>query len=190
MSKSGAKFILIDGHGGSGKSTLANRLAGYLDAEVIHIDDFTGEGATTDWYRRLIDEVIAPSSNGSKYISYARAKWWPRHNPEPVINQRVARTMIIEGVCSCRSELRDFGTYKIFVDTPRDICIERGLARDKSASGKSEKEIIALWNQWMKWDDEYFAKEDPRETADIVVNGTDPYDVSIKSILPKLNFDK
>lgn len=64
-------------------------------------------------------------------------------------------------------------SVKIFVDTPRSVCIERGLARDKGIGGKGDEEVLALWNQWIEWDDQYFAKDNPRAVADIIVNGTD-----------------
>lgn len=176
-------FISIDGHGGSGKSSLASRLAESLGAEIIHIDDFTGLGATTDWYKALIDNIIKPSLSGATSLNYPRAKWWLGHNPEPVVNQPVTNIMIVEGVCSSRAELRDFMTFKIFVDTPRNICIERGLARDKGMGGKSDEEVLAQWHQWLEWDDQYFEKDDPKSIADIVISGGNDYDKSVDMVV-------
>lgn len=181
-------FISIDGHGGSGKSSLAKMLAESLGAEIIHIDDFTGVGAKTDWYKALINKVINPSLNGAKLLSYPRAKWWPEHMPLPVVNQRVTSVMIIEGVCSSRVELRSYMTVKVFVDTPRSICVERGVARDKGMGGKSDEEILAQWHQWLKWDDQYFAKDDPKSAADIIVSGINSYEKSLNTILSKMNY--
>ena len=186
MINNDVKFISIDGHGGSGKSTLAKKLAKSLHAEIIHIDDFTGLGATTDWYKALRANVIIPAMTGSMALSYPRAKWWAEHDPEPVVNQKVTEVMIIEGVCSSRVELRDYMALKIFVDTPRDICIERGLSRDKGMGGKSDEEVLAQWNQWLEWDDEYFAKDDPQSIADIVVSGMGDYDKSVNKVILKM----
>jgi len=180
-------FISIDGHGGSGKSSLAKKLAESLKAEIIHIDDFTGLGANTDWYKTLINKVIEPSQSGSKFLSYTRAKWWPEHTPKPVKDQPVTSVMIVEGVCSSRAELRSYMAFKIFVDTPRSICIERGIMRDKGMGGKSDEEILAQWNQWLEWDDLYFAKDNPKSVADIIVSGTDSYEKSRDAILLKMN---
>lgn len=181
------KFIAIDGHGGSGKSTLANKLASRLNAEVIHIDDFTGEGASSDWYKNLITKIIDPVQHGAIRLNYSRAKWWPEHDPKPVVNQIVTPTMIIEGVGSTRAELRNLMALRIFVDTPRSICIERGIERDKGMGGKSELQIRAMWQQWIMWDDEYFAKDDPVAAADIVVDGTEPYEQSMQTIVNRLS---
>ena len=183
MLNSSVKFISIDGHGGSGKSTLAKKLAESFNAEIIHIDDFTGLGATTDWYKALIDNVIDPSATGSSALNYPRAKWWAEHNPEPVVNQKVTEVMIVEGVCSSRIELRDYMALKIFVDTPRDICIQRGIARDKGMGGKSDDEVLAQWNQWVEWDDQYFEKDDPQSIADIVVSGMGDYEQSVNNVI-------
>ncbi len=183
MVNNGVRFISIDGHGGSGKSTLAKKLAESLNAEIIHIDDFTGLGATSDWYKALTTNVIKPAMSGSRALSYPRAKWWAEHDPEPTVNQMVTEIMIVEGVCSSRAELRDYMALKIFVDTPRDICIQRGLARDKGMGGKSDDEVLAQWNQWLEWDDEYFAKDDPQSIADIVISGMDNYDQAVNNII-------
>lgn len=182
MVYNGTKFISIDGHGGSGKSSLAKKLAEFLEAEIIHIDDFTGLGATSDWYKALIDNVIIPATSGSRYLNYPKAAWWAGHDPEAVVNQPVTNVMIVEGVCSSRVELRDFMALKIFVDTPRDICVQRGLLRDKGMGGKSDDEVLAQWNQWLEWDDQYFAKDDPLSVADIVVSGLDDYGESVKTV--------
>ena len=123
---------------------------------------------------------------GSLFLTYPRAKWWAGHNPEPVIGQPVTRIMIVEGVCSSRAELRDYMALKIFVDTPRDICIQRGLARDKGMGGKSDEEVAAQWNQWMEWDNQYFAKDDPKLIADIVIKGIEDYDESVNAVITKI----
>ena len=176
-------WIAIDGHGGSGKSCLADELAASLNATVIHVDDFTGEGSPDDWYKNVIEAVIEPAGRGDMQLNYPRAKWWPEHDPEPVINQPVAPIMILEGVGSLRKELRDYMTVKVFVDTPRDTCIQRGLSRDRGMGGKNDEEILAMWRQWIQWDDEYFAKDNPEASADVTINGTLPCMDSIERIL-------
>ena len=179
-------FISVDGHGGSGKSTFAQKLAHQLGAQVIHIDDFTGQDAADDWYKSLLTNVIEPALAGAVTLSYSRAKWWPEHHPDPVVNQPVTPIMIIEGVCSSRNELREYLSLKVFVDTPRAICIERGLARDRGMGGKSDAEIVALWKQWLIWDDQYFAKDNPQAAADLQVDGTRPFDEAYEIIKLKL----
>lgn len=169
MKSDGVVFIAVYGHGGSGKTTFSNKLAAALGAEVIHIDDFTGEGSTSDWYLDLLDKVIEPALAGAESISYPRAKWWPGHNPDPIVDQPVTQIMIIEGTCAARSELRSYLNLKVFIDIPRDICIKRGLARDKGMSGRSDAEIAAIWQQWQQWDDEYFAADKPQLVSDITV---------------------
>lgn len=176
------KFISIDGHGGSGKSSLAKGLARHNGADIIHIDDFTGLDATTDWHKLLVDGVIVPSLAGSSTLSYARAKWWEGHKPAPVVNQPITNVMIIEGVCSSRSELRKYMTLKIFVDTPREVCVKRGLARDRGMGGKSDDNILAQWKQWLEWDDAYFKKDNPKSMADIIVDGTQNIDDCVKVV--------
>lgn len=165
------KLIGIDGHGGSGKSTFAEFLAKDLKAEIIHQDDFASWDIGLNWWPRLIKDILEPIQKGAKSLSYERGKWWPNHNPEPVRKQPVTTIMILEGVSSTRKEFRPYLTYKIWIETPRNICLKRGIERDKD-QGSSE-EIIKKWEDYLKEEDEYIARDNPIENADLVVDGTE-----------------
>jgi uridine kinase len=111
-------FIAIDGHGGSGKSTLATHLSSRVRASVIRTDDFAAWNNPLDWWPLVIRNVFRPIQDGVKTLSYDRSRWWEHHRPEPVVDQPVTSVMILEGVSSCRKELRDYISLSIFVDTP------------------------------------------------------------------------
>jgi len=49
---------------------------------------------------------------------------------ERIRNQIVTDQLILEGVGSSRTEFRKYLGLSIFVETPREICISRGVARD------------------------------------------------------------
>ncbi|MCA9361671.1 AAA family ATPase [Candidatus Kaiserbacteria bacterium] len=136
-------FIAVDGHGGSGKSTLAELLSKKLNAEIIHTDDFAGWDNPLNWYPNVIKEIFEPISNGTKTLSYQPASWWENHHPEPVTNQPVTDIMILEGVSSSRREFRDRISFSIFVDTPKEICLHRGIERD-TGTGKSKEELTKM----------------------------------------------
>lgn len=177
------KFIGIDGHGGSGKSTLAKILAEQLNATLIHTDDFASHDIPFDWHQKLVDAVFTPIIKGAKTLNYQRSKWWPDHHPDPITNQPVAPVMIIEGVSALRKEFRQYLSLTIYVDTPTDICLARGLERDKD-NGNSAEEVKRKWMNWIKAEYKYMQRDEPKAYADFIIDGTRPsfnYAISITS---------
>lgn len=175
-------LIAVDGHGGSGKSTLAMLLSEKLNAEVIHTDDFAGWDNPLNWWPLVIERVFEPIKNGEKLLNYPRSKWWETHNPEPVANQPITPIMILEGVSALRKEFRPYISYGIFVDTPIGICLQRGFERDKGQDGKSDEEIKQMWAEWYKDEEAYIKRDNPKEFADLVADGTKPFRGQIKKM--------
>jgi uridine kinase len=169
------KFLAIDGHGGSGKSTLAGILSDRLNAEIVRTDDFASWDNPLNWSPLLIEYVFNPIRKGSKALSYPRSKWWADHHPEPVVDQPVTDIMILEGVTALRKELRPYISYGIFVDTPTELCLQRGLARDAGMDGKSDAEIDTMWRAWISDEDDYITRDNPKANANSVVDGSRPF---------------
>lgn len=171
-------FLAIDGHGGSGKSTFAKLLAQKIGAEIIHTDDFVNWKNLLNWGSRVKEEVFDPIQHGVKCLSYQPTSWWENHNPEPIQNQLVTGIMILEGVGSSRKEFDEYISYRIFVDTSKEVCLERGLNRD-SGTGKSREEITKIWEDWFREEEEYMQNDDPIIKADLVIDGTKPFEDQI-----------
>ena len=167
-------FIAIDGHGGSGKSSLAEWVSEKLDAEIIHTDDFSGWNNPLNWWLAVVNQVFEPIKSGATTLSYQPASWWENHHPVPVINQPVTPIMILEGVSSSRKEFDEYLSLRIFVDTPKEICLARGIQRDTS-TGKPIVELTEMWKNWFAKEDEYFQRDNPKEKADSVILGTIPF---------------
>jgi uridine kinase len=167
-------WIAIDGHGGSGKSTLASLLSARLRATVIHTDDFASWDNPFDWSEEVIGRVFEPVQSGTRTLSYPRSSWWEDHHPEPVADQAVTPLMIIEGVGSSRHELDPYLSLRLFVDTPEEICLARGIARDLR-TGKGEAQLQEIWRRWIAAENAFYEKEHPRERADVVLDGTIPF---------------
>lgn len=170
------RFIAIDGHGGSGKSSLAEMLAKQLSAEIIHTDDFAGWDNPENWWPLVIERVFESIKNGATTLNYPRSKWWETHNPEPVVNQPVTDIMILEGVTSLRKDFRPYISFGIFVDTPKEVCLQRGFERDKGQDDKSDDEIKQMWQGWYEKEEVYIARDNPKMFADLVVNGRKPFE--------------
>jgi uridine kinase len=158
------KIIAIDGHGGAGKSTLARQLAKEFNAEVLHTDDFASWNKPPDWWKRIVDEIFEPIKAGAKTLNYECGSWAPDHHPVPVKDQPVTPIMFLEGVSSARKEFRPYLTYVIWVETPIELCLKRGLERDG-------KDMLENWQKWFAEEDEYIVRDNPIEYSDIKVSG-------------------
>jgi len=157
------RIVAIDGHGGAGKSTLAAALAHELGAaRTVHTDDFASWDVPLDWWPRLLAEVLEPLSRGET-ARYRRSNWEGKEDagfeeiaPEPFV--------VLEGVSSSREAFRLFLTFSIWVETRRELCLQRGLKRDG-------EQARAQWEAWMAEEDEYVEREQPRQRADLVLRG-------------------
>jgi uridine kinase len=162
------KLVLVgvDGLGGAGKSTTTNYIKrNILNTTVIEADDFyISELARLDW-DRVLEQVINPFKKNSSAL-YQRFDWntksleeWHKVKPEGVV--------IVEGVYALHEKLRDAYDYKIWVETPHEIRLQRGLERD------GEKARDQWTKEWMPKEEEYKRVQKPHEAADIIIDGTD-----------------
>ena len=70
------KVIAVDGPGGAGKSSFAARLAEDLGgAPVVHTDDFASWDNPTDWWPRLLEELLEPLSRNERGPGIRRSDW-------------------------------------------------------------------------------------------------------------------
>ena len=157
------RIVAIDGCGGAGKSSLAAKLAALLDdCPLIHTDDFASWDHPLDWYPRMITQVLEPLRQ-NRPTRYQKFDWqkkqlgeWETVEPCPVV--------LVEGVSASRVEFRPYLSFAIFVETDRELRLQRGLERDG-------EEALPLWQQWMAEEDEYLLRDRPEEYADVVISG-------------------
>jgi uridine kinase len=157
-----SRIVAVDGPGGAGKTTFAARLAAELgDAPVVHTDDFASWEEPVDWWPRLRAEVLEPLAAG-RPVRFRPTSWDGR--PRARIELEWTGVVVLEGVTAARAAFRPFLTYAIWVETPRELRLRRGLERDG-------EEARPLWERWMAEEDAYAAREHPAERADLVVPG-------------------
>jgi uridine kinase len=159
--------VAIDGYGGAGKSTLAALLGDRLNAQaqrvdLVHTDDFASADNPLNWWPRLIAQVLQPLKDGAA-ARYQRYDWdlerlaeW--HSIEP------GGLVLLEGVSASRNAFRPYLSLAIWIETPAEERLRRGLERD----GEQARD---QWRQWMADEVAWGSAERPWERADIVVSG-------------------
>ncbi|MGY4101835.1 uridine kinase family protein [Nocardia sp. R16R-3T] len=157
-----ARLVAVDGPGGAGKSTFAAALAALCDAQVVHTDDFAHGNNELPWWARLEEQVLEPIAVGrtGRYQRYdwderALAEW---HDVAP------RGVLILEGVSSARAAVRERLSLAVWIDTPRAVCLARGLERDGAHTRP-------LWERWMAAEDEHFATDRTRDHVDLIIPG-------------------
>jgi uridine kinase len=166
-------LVGIDGCGGAGKSTLARALAVLVPAAtVVEFDDFyrpsterqARRDAEVGGERRVRDQILLPLA-GDRPARYQRYDWgedrlakWHELQPGGVV--------IVEGNYSTRSELRDFYDFTIWVEAPRELRLERGIARGGDNTRRRWLE------EWMPEEERYLASENPQGQVHMVIDGS------------------
>jgi len=157
------RIIAIDGPGGSGKTTLADRLSRELaGAPILHTDDFASWENPINWWPRVIAEALEPLARNE--LARFRRSEWEQKQQEQWSEVAPSEFVILEGVTASRDAFRPFLTYSIWIETPRDLRLRRGIERDG-------EELRAQWEEWMAEEDQYVARAKPHENVDLVLRG-------------------
>ena len=162
------RLVSIDGPAGSGKSTLARALAGaFPDTQVLHMDDlfegWSGLGAVD----AQLDSVLRPLG-AARAGHYRRYDWHDDAWAETVL-VGPSPLLVLEGVGSGAARFDDLRTLLVWVEAPYDERLRRGLERDGDV-------FATHWEQWARDEEALFAREQTRERADLLVDGTQPLD--------------
>jgi uridine kinase len=164
LSDRSVRLIGVDGLGGAGKTTFASRLSTHANnCPVIHTDDFAEHDVLMERWPRILHEVIEPLTAGTP-ATFRRYDWVARSLTEPTTIEP-APIVVIEGVGATRKAWREQLALRVWIETPRDERLRRGLERDGA-------ELADFWREWMAAEDAYVEHEHPERAADLVVDGT------------------
>ena len=155
------RLIAIDGPGGAGKTTLAARLEEELQAAVIHTDEFASWDNPVNWWPELLERALVPLAAGdpARYTPTA----WAREEHAPVVIEP-GGTVVLEGVTAARTAFRPYLAYSIWIETARNVRLQRGIDRDG-------EDARMQWERWMAAEDRYIESERPAEHVDVVLRG-------------------
>jgi len=157
-------LITIDGPAGSGKTSLASLIESSLTSAgekvfTIHMDDLY-DGWENSLGNSLRDRILAiiNEADESSQITVPQYNWGraafgePRSIPTP-------ETLILEGVGSGQSTVREFANISLWLDCPTDIALERAIARDGV-------ELAELLVKWQVQETTHFLLEKTESAAD------------------------
>jgi uridine kinase len=163
------RLVCVDGPSGSGKSTLAAAVVqAFHDRPGVRVEALRMEDVYDGWagldagMSTVADSVVGPLSLG-RPGRYRRFDW----HAAAFAEERVVPpcdVLVVEGVGAWSRAVRDAVTCLVWVDTPSDVRLERGVARD----GDALRERLLAWRAQ---EDAMFAREGTRSQADVVVDG-------------------
>ncbi len=164
-------LIAIDGAGGAGKSTAATELALKLgNSQIVHIDDFykpkekrveiteqTSVHSNFE-FERLKQQVLEPL--GRITVASYQTPEGRRAEIQP------SGYVIVEGLGTLGTELRDYFDYKIWIDSQEAVRRERGIERDT-------EEWTKIWDdEYLPQDARYVGEQAPQSVADWILNNS------------------
>jgi uridine kinase len=157
------RIVAVDGHGGSGKSSFARHLARALgDAPIVSTDDFASWENPIDWWPELLGRVLVPLSRGEP-ARFERSRWGGESGGD-LVEFAPTEFLILEGVTASREAFAPYLTYSIWIETPLELCLRRGLERDGP-------DALEQWEAWLAGEHRYVERERPHERADLLVAG-------------------
>ncbi len=173
--------IAVDGRGGSGKSTFSRWLSGKLEGFVRSEGDDYYEPIENDLVpgffnaERFMFDVGTSLKAGHRSLLYLPYTW-PGRTELPHRIVPVDRGVIHEGILAF--DLPIDWDVKIWVETPREVALQRYFdrAEELRRSTRTPEQTVIAGLEWARQADEYIARVDPLNTADIVIDGTLPFD--------------
>lgn len=192
----------IGGASGSGKTVIANRIiesTGPDKAAIIQQDSYYRDLSNVPYEQRAGRNFDHPDAfdhdllaghllqllNGKAvecpvydYKLHTRSKETKTAGPAGLI--------ILEGILIfSNAQLRELMDYRVFIDTPSDICFIRRLKRDTEERGRTVDSVIRQYTETVR--PTYLEFIEPsKKYADIIISGegdnSDSFDILINKI--------
>lgn len=158
--------VAVDGPSAAGKTTLSRRLAAALHVPVVHLDAiYPGWDGLADAVPLVTSQVLEPLARGER-AAYRRWDWmrdrWGGTAEVPMVS-----LLVLEGVGSSVGTAGTYASVRVWVEAPRDVRFERGIARDGEAYRPN-------WERWARQEVALFAADRTRDRADVVIDTSVP----------------
>lgn len=188
--------VAVDGYTASGKTSFAHELAAAIRAQGrptlrASFDDFkkpwrdarekgydrtSGEGyyrnaPDFESARGLLLEPAGPLGSGMVALC--------GHDPLTGIDHRHVMVsaphdavLIVDSVFAMRPEYDEYWDFRIWLDVPAELSLERGIDRDAESEGRAEAELLHR-DRYHESERIYISEVDPMSRADVVIDNAD-----------------
>ncbi len=144
-----------------GKTRLAVRVAGTLDATLVHLDDaYHGWGGLATGRDAVIESVLAPLARG---LSGRFRAWdWVGDGAGEIVDVRPAGVVVVEGCGVSTQQSRALASTVLWVECDEAVRMSRLFDRDQDA-------FVDHYDSWEAQVNDHIAQNDPIGTATVVV---------------------
>lgn len=169
------KIISVAAVTAGGKTTVINALLKKLpNATALYFDDYDFEGAVDDFYKWVID--------GADYNV-----WDLEPLKKDIVKIKESKEyeylLLDYPFAYCNETIKSLIDTAVFIDTPLDIALARGILRDmKNSSGE---EIASLLDYYLNYARVAFVQmqKDVLPSSDYVINGEKSIDEIVDEIV-------
>lgn len=190
----------IAGASGSGKTTLAAELARELDGIYFPIDNYYRDLSHLPFSERVKqnfdDPALIESSLLAAHVAaLARGESIERplydfatHTrvPDRTEALRAGNFVLVEGLFALYyPELLPLYQFRVYIDTPDDICFERRMRRDTVERGRTPESVRLQYETTVRPSSISFVRP-CRAHADLVIEGTEALDWKVEQVLAEL----
>jgi uridine kinase len=192
--------VAVAGCSGSGKTTLAAELARNLGGIHFHFDNYyrdlshlaPGERARQNFddpeliESPLLIEHVAAMARGESIHSPCYD--FATHTRRPGCTETVTpgAFLLVDGIFALHyAELRPIYHFRVYVDTPDEICFERRLRRDVEKRGRSAESVLAQYEATVRPSSLQFVRPSAIH-ADLIVEGTGALDWKVERVLSEM----
>jgi uridine kinase len=190
----------IAGASGSGKTTLAAELARELDGVYFPIDNYYRDLSHLPFAERVKQNFDNPALIESSLLAEhvaALAKGevierplydFATHTRVPVRTEtmRAGNFVLVEGLFALYyAELLPLFQFRIYVDTPDDICFERRMRRDTVERGRTPESVRIQYETTVRPSSVSYVRPSAAH-ADLTIDGTAALDWKVEQVLAEM----
>jgi uridine kinase len=190
----------IAGASGSGKTTLAAELARELDGIYFPIDNYYRDLSHLPFSERVKQNFDDPALIESALLvahvaALGRGELIERplydfatHTRVPNRTERIraASFVLVEGLFAlCYRELLPLYQFRVYVDTPDDICFERRMKRDTVERGRTPESVRVQYETTVRPCSIRYVRP-TGDHADLIVDGKTALDWKVEQVLSEM----
>jgi uridine kinase len=190
-------LVGIDGIDCAGKTTLADELRDELvrrDIPVVRasIDGFhrprahrlargslSPEGYFQDSfdYPALIEQFLAPIKEAKTTVAVTTSLFdWTTEESRRERKEVTADAVVLfEGVFLFRPEIERFWDFRVFVDIPLTVSLDRGVVRDAEHFGGEDGARERYLQRYIPGQEIYLREVVPRSKANVIIHNEEPH---------------